>query len=144
MSRRDVQHQHATPGNDRPCRPGLRILISAARCCWILIITGMLILPGRAGSTQPSQAAFSAANRLYEQGKFGEAVQAYQALLSTGVNSANLHFNLGNAAFQNGHPGRAVAHWEQARRLAPRDPDVTANLGFVRRSGAVQIGRAHV
>lgn len=77
-------------------------------------------------------AQFEAANRLYEQGRFGEAVTAYQALLDQGHVSPAIEFNLGNAAFKAGQLGQAIFHYRQAERLAPRDPDIRANLGLAR------------
>jgi tetratricopeptide (TPR) repeat protein len=77
--------------------------------------------------------SFDEANRLYEQGKYREATGAYAALMSAGTNSAALWFNLGNAQFKSGHVGEAIVAYRQAEGLAPRDPDVRANLEFARR-----------
>src|SRR5205085_852914 len=43
-------------------------------------------------------------------------------------------FYLGNAYFNNGQPGLAIATFRQAQQLAPRDPDIRANLRFARGS----------
>src|SRR5689334_7524861 len=75
---------------------------------------------------------FDAANRLYEQGKFPEAAAAYEKIAQSGPASAAVYFNLGNARFKSGEAGRAVAAYREAERLAPRDPEVRANLQFVR------------
>mgnify|MGYP000029444557 CR=1 FL=1 len=75
---------------------------------------------------------FDAANRLYEQGRFSEAAAAYEQLLQEGRASVALYFNLGNAEFKAGRLGRAIWAYRQARNLAPRDPDVRANLKFAR------------
>jgi len=75
---------------------------------------------------------FDAANKLYEQGKFTEAAAAYESLLQSNGISATLYFNLGNAFFKSGRLGRAIAAYRQAEQLAPRDPDVRANLQFAR------------
>src|SRR5208337_1300274 len=77
-------------------------------------------------------AAFDAANRLYEQGKYSEAAAAYQKLVQAGQVSAALYFNLGNACFKAGTLGRALAAYRQAEALAPRDPDLRANIQFAR------------
>lgn len=78
-------------------------------------------------------AAFDAANKLYEQGKFTEAAAAYQQLLPSAPRSETLWFNLGNAWFKAGQLGRAVAAYRQAEELAPRDPAVRFNLNFARK-----------
>jgi tetratricopeptide (TPR) repeat protein len=78
---------------------------------------------------------FESANRLYEKGDYPAAATAYQSLLQSGRASAALLFNLGNARFKNGQIGQAIAAYRQAQLLAPRDPDIRANLNFAR--GAV-------
>ncbi len=77
--------------------------------------------------------AFDAANKLYEQGKFGEAARAYQQILEGGARSVTLYFNLGNAWFKAGQNGRAIAAFRQAELLSPRDPNVQFNLAFARK-----------
>ncbi len=81
-------------------------------------------------------AGFDAANRLYEQGRFADAAVEYQKLIESGPPAPALYFNLGNAFFKAGAAGRAIAAYRQAQQIAPRDPDVRANLQFVR--GQVQ------
>jgi tetratricopeptide (TPR) repeat protein len=76
--------------------------------------------------------AFDAANRLYEQGKFAEAVSAYEKMVQSDSVSPALYFNLGNAFYKSGQVGRAIAAYRQAGRMAPRDPELRANLRFVR------------
>jgi tetratricopeptide (TPR) repeat protein len=77
--------------------------------------------------------AFAQANKLYEESQFTEAVAAYQKLVDLGHVSAALYFNLGNAYFKSGQAGRAIAAYRRAEELTPRDPDLQANLQFVRR-----------
>ncbi|KAF0172574.1 MAG: hypothetical protein FD161_3999 [Limisphaerales bacterium] len=83
-------------------------------------------------------ADFEAANKLFEQGKFADAAAAYERLLTNGPTAA-LHFNLGNARFKSGQPGKAIFHYHLALRLAPRDPDARGNLQFARRSLGVTV-----
>jgi tetratricopeptide (TPR) repeat protein len=80
--------------------------------------------------------AFETANRLYEQGKFPDAIAAYQKILSEKGGSAPLYFNLGNAFFKNGQIGKAIYSYRMAELLDPRDPDVRANLRFARNTVA--------
>lgn len=85
-----------------------------------------------AGAVPELAARFEAANRLYHQGRFAEAAAAYEAILASGHVSAALYFNLGNARFKAGQLGRALVAYRRASELSPRDPDVLANLQFVR------------
>jgi hypothetical protein len=68
-----------------------------------------------------------AANQLYDAGKFAEAAGAYEKIEPK---TAHVYYNLGNAWFRQNKPGLAILNYTQARRLAPRDPDILANLKF--------------
>src|SRR5450756_8753 len=70
-----------------------------------------------------AESDFDAANKLYEQGKFTEAVGAYEKLIQSGSGSAALYFNLGDACFKAAQVGRALVAYRQAAQLSPRDQD---------------------
>jgi tetratricopeptide (TPR) repeat protein len=76
--------------------------------------------------------SFDEANKLYERELYAAAAAAYEELLTSGKQSAAVYFNLGNAWFKAGQLGKAIAAYRQASRLAPRDPDLRANLQFAR------------
>ncbi|MFA6544947.1 MAG: tetratricopeptide repeat protein, partial [Limisphaerales bacterium] len=99
-----------------------------------LALLAVLLVSCSSLRAETSATDFEAANRLFEQGRFADAASAYEKLLTNGPASAAVHFNLGNAHFKSGQPGRAIFHYHQALRLAPRDPDIRANLQFVRKS----------
>src|SRR5882724_867099 len=67
------------------------------------------------------------ANQLYDARKFTEAAAAYEKIEPK---TAHVYYNLGNAWFRQDKPGLAILNYAQARRLAPRDPDILANLKF--------------
>src|SRR5258706_13098169 len=68
-----------------------------------------------------------AANQLYDAGRFAEAAAAYEKIE---LKTAHVYYNLGNAWFRQTQLGLAILNYAQARRLAPRDPDILANLKF--------------
>jgi hypothetical protein len=70
---------------------------------------------------------FKAANQLYDTGKFAEAAAAYEKIEPK---TAHVYYNLGNAWFRQSKLGLAVLNYARARQLAPRDPDILANLKF--------------
>ncbi len=116
--------------------------LSVFHLCFIcgsrnLLLLWLLVASGWPMSAQPA-AEFEAANKLFEQGKFTAAAAGYETLLTNGP-SAALHFNLGNARFKSGQAGKAIYHYHQALRLAPRDPDTRGNLQFTRRSLGVTV-----
>jgi tetratricopeptide (TPR) repeat protein len=82
--------------------------------------------------TGETRTGFDTANKLYEEGKFSDAAAAYERMLQGGVASPALYFNSGNAHFKAGRIGPAIAAYRRAEELAPRDPDVRANLRFAR------------
>ena len=51
--------------------------------------------------------------------------------------SANGLYNLANSYARAGKPGLAVLNYERAALLAPNDPDIAANLGYVRTSAHI-------
>jgi tetratricopeptide (TPR) repeat protein len=70
---------------------------------------------------------FKAANQLYDNGKFAEAAAAYEKIEPK---TAHVYYNLGNAWFRQNKLGLAILDYARARQLAPRDPDIVANLKF--------------
>ena len=92
-----------------------------------LVLFWMLLLsaPLRAGE-------FDDANALYDAGKFGEAKQTYERLAGRGEWSANLFYNLGNAAFRMSAPGQAVLNYERALALDGTHTEARANLQWLR------------
>lgn len=102
--------------------------IASLLACFILVIA--------TGFAADISNGFDSANKLYEQGKFSDAASAYEKLVKSGSVSSALYFNLGNAYFKSGQLGHALAAYHQAEQLSPRDPEVRANIQFVR--GQVQ------
>jgi len=101
-----------------------------------LLLAFLALIIGSHAQPAAPESEFEAANRLYEQGLFTEAATTYETLLAAGLTSAAVHYNLANAHFRNGQLGLAIAQYRQALALAPRDPDIQANLKFARQQVA--------
>lgn len=114
----------------------------------LLVVAAVVALLGAqaplAGAQDPSPAVqaspFVAAapadlyhegNRLYQEGDFEGAAARYQAVLEAGMESAALHYNLGNAHFRLGRLADAVVAYERAVRLDPGNDDARANLALI-------------
>jgi len=67
-------------------------------------------------------------NKEYSEQKYNDAIASYEELLKTGVESAELYFNLGNAYYKAGKNTQAILNYERAKRLAPNDDDIQFNL----------------
>lgn len=84
-----------------------------------------------AGYPQDAEAVFKAANEAYRANDFEKAATLYHEIETSGVISPDLFYNLGTTYAQLGKTGEAVAYLEKARRLAPYDKDIVANLEMV-------------
>lgn len=73
---------------------------------------------------------FQEGNELYNNGKYSEAIDKYQAILDNGKHSAELYFNLGNAHYKLSHIAPSIYYYEKALQLAPNDKDIKNNLAF--------------
>ncbi|MDH3735265.1 MAG: tetratricopeptide repeat protein [Gemmatimonadota bacterium] len=90
------------------------------------------------GSIDPAE-RFQSGNSLYQVGDFEGALAAYQQILDAGVESGDLHYNIGNAQFKLGRLGPAILSYERAREVSPSDENVLANLGLARSLTSDQI-----
>lgn len=79
-------------------------------------------------------ATLEEANTFFNAGEFPKAAAAYESLIETSGPTASRLFNLGNARFRNGEHGPAILAYERAALLAPRDPDILANLKLARKA----------
>ena len=103
-------------------------------------------LVGACGAVGPTMAPASAQQEIFESGNqfyqaedYSAAVEAYEAVRAGGFESADLHYNLGNAYFKTGELGRSILSWERALRLAPGHEDAAANLELAVRLSADDI-----
>jgi tetratricopeptide (TPR) repeat protein len=100
-------------------------------CYKILILLAAICFAGNLFAADVTT-DFSAANKLYAEGKFSEAATAYEKILQTAGQSPALLFNYGNAEFKAGHLGRAIAAYRQAQLRSPREAELRANLAYAR------------
>lgn len=77
-----------------------------------------------------NQALFEKANASYNEGKYAEAIDAYNAILETGNHSADLYFNMANAHYKLNHIAPSIYFYEKALQLAPDDADINNNKAF--------------
>lgn len=77
---------------------------------------------------EDAAAAFREANALFASGDYEAAAGRFASVLDQGRFSTALLYDLANAESKRGDVGAAVLGYERALSLAPRDPDVLANL----------------
>lgn len=105
---------------------------SPSLICRVLSLFLALVLPAILAVADTTKTQFNEANVLYEKGEYKAAAAAYRQLLDKGMDAAAIRFNLGNALYQSSQLGEAIVQYRKALALAPRDPDILANLRFVR------------
>lgn len=94
---------------------------------FVLLLTAQMAT----GFAQTIDEAFGTANVAYQEKGYTTAITQYQSILQQGYQSAELHYNLGNAYYRTQQLGKAVLHYERAARLAPNDKDIKHNLSIV-------------
>ncbi|SDB60106.1 SH3 domain-containing protein [Flavobacteriaceae bacterium MAR_2010_188] len=75
---------------------------------------------------------FEEGNDLYNDGKFAEAVEKYEEIISNGEHSADLYYNLGNAHYKLNNIAPSIYYFEKALQLRPNDREITNNIAFAR------------
>ena len=111
---------------------GLRAVKLIAVSIAVLITAWAIASAHTAHAQSPSPAEFmESANNLYNTERYHEAAQSYERLVGLGYEDEDLYYNLGNAYYKQDDLGRAILNYMRARRLAPNDEDIEANLIFV-------------
>lgn len=68
----------------------------------------------------------------YNQGDFEQSVEEYESLLSSGMESSTLYYNLGNSYFRLGKVSKAIINYERALKVDPANEDARHNLEFAK------------
>lgn len=76
---------------------------------------------------------FQEANRLYQQGEYEPALELYNSIILSGEESADLYYNMGNAAYRSNSIGHAILYYNKALKLEPSHEDALHNLEYVSR-----------
>jgi hypothetical protein len=80
-----------------------------------------------------AQSGFEKGNALYQKGQYEQAIQAYESVLDSRQQSADLYFNLGNCYYKLNKVAPSIYNYEKALVLAPEDVDITNNLKFAQK-----------
>jgi len=101
----------------------------------LMIVTALLL----SGSIY--EETFDQGNAAYEQGDYQAAVDAYEQLIESGVVSAAVFHNLGNAYYRCGRLGAAIANYERAIDIDTGRENARANLSTCVRQTERQMAR---
>ena len=133
----------STKRGRRPARspdaPGRRPRALAVPGLLALVAAGVLTLASAPAPLPAQDELFEEGNRLYQQEDYQGALDNYLRIHEAGFESPGLYYNIGNAYFKANELGRAILYYERARRLAPSDADILANLELARSLGMDEI-----
>jgi tetratricopeptide (TPR) repeat protein len=102
----------------------------------LMALLALHTTPASAGKNDP-ETLFQQANQAYMTGNFNQAVAEYLTIAGQYGVSASLLYNLANSYAALGDTGRAVVNYKRARRLAPGDADIQANLEQIRKDAGL-------
>lgn len=92
-----------------------------------LLIILPILLWTLIGMAQNTDLAIQA-ETFYREGKYMEAADAYNKILSNGKESAKLYYNLGNCYYKLGENTKAILNYERSLLINPGDADARYNL----------------
>ncbi|WP_299670457.1 tetratricopeptide repeat protein [uncultured Polaribacter sp.] len=93
----------------------------------------LLLIIANSIAAQNIDSLFVAANELYRNGDFENAIEKYKEIASQDAVSSELYFNLGNAYYKLNKVGPTIFYYEKALKLDPTNTDVKNNLVFAKR-----------
>jgi len=89
-----------------------------------------MLIPASMGHAFDPALHFEEGNRLYREGRYEQALQAYKSILESGLESGFVYYNIGNCHYKLNRIGPAILYYERAARWMPNDPDLRANLAL--------------
>lgn len=81
------------------------------------------------------RAATELGNRLYDAGRYAEAIIYYELAFTLDPKNINLSTDLGTALWYSGKPDEALAQFDKSVALNPKHPQTLFNQGIVRMEG---------
>lgn len=91
------------------------------------LLAAALVLAADAASFE-AEKAYSEGLANYTNLNFEAAAQCFRRAIASGLDTAALRYDLGNAAYKQGRLGEAIAAYRASLNLAPRDADCLSNL----------------
>ena len=96
----------------------------------LVILMVLMIVPD---VTATSDSLFQRAIGLYQEEEYEVSLQIFKEILDQGVESPDLYYNMGNAAYRSNNIGHAILYYEKALKMEPSHEDARHNLEFVSR-----------
>lgn len=80
-----------------------------------------------------AQSGFETGNALYKKGQYEQAIDAYNTVLGSKKQSAELYYNIANCYYKLNKVAPAIYNYEKALVLSPNNQDVINNLKFAQK-----------
>ena len=113
-------------------------MIMIFACMGLMLVSGQqaedagalleMVSPGIDLDHADIDSLFLEANKLYQQGQYEPALERYNAVILSGSESADLYYNMGNAAFRANSIGHSILYYEKALKIEPTHEDAIHNL----------------
>ena len=88
----------------------------------------MLAVMGWTFAQSPAEEWFDQANAAYNSGNYESAVELYEKILATDLESVPVYYNMGNAYYKMREYPMAIYSYEKALKLDPSNEEVRTNL----------------
>lgn len=100
----------------------------------VLMLFAALPFTAEAQQKNYMDSLWNAANQAYTEGRWSDAVNDYCMISDSGLESARLYCNTGNAYFKDGNVPMAILYYERALKLDPSYADARFNLELLNSS----------
>lgn len=91
----------------------------------------MLFVSGICRAQLPSGSVenmFENGNAAYNEGNYEQALTCYNSIVESGLESADLYYNMGNTYYKMKDYPKSILYYEKALKLDPSNEDVRTNL----------------
>ena len=96
------------------------------------MIKYLIILLISSNALIASNEAFNSANKYYQDGEFKKAIETYESILQSGLESSELYYNLANSYYKSSKIAKSIINYERALVLDPSNEDYKFNLEVAR------------
>ena len=100
----------------------------------VFCLTGLILFPSVAISSEEYSNIFFEANQAYNKGEYEKAISLYEKLPELGIRNGLIYYNIGNCYYRNGEIGKAILNYRKSELYNPRDEDLIANLTYARQN----------
>lgn len=92
----------------------------------------LLMLAPMSSFAEDTETLWNEGVQAYSESRWGDAVQSWQSILASGVESPALYCNIADAFFKDGDIAHAILNYERALKIDPSHKDARYNLEYAR------------